>query len=76
MDILQYIGSIGGIAGILAFLIFLAYKHLVTQMREDRKYTEDRLSKVLDAYNTITSENTKILFELKTWLQAKNGNKA
>lgn len=73
MDLLQIFGSIGGIIGVLAFLICLAYKHLVSQMREDRKFMEDRLSKIIDAYNSITNENTKILTELITWLRAKNG---
>ena len=75
MTIIEYIGSIGGIAGVLAFLIFLAYRHLVNQMREDRKFMEDRLSKIIDAYNFVTSENTKILTELITWLKMKNGSK-
>lgn len=75
MDALQYIGSIGGIAGVLAFLMFLTYKYTVNQMREDRKFMEDRLSKIIDAYNVVTSENTKILTELITWLRMKNGSK-
>lgn len=75
MDMIQYIGSIGGIAGVLAFLIFLAYKNAVNQIREDRKFMEDRLSKIIDSYNAITSENTKMLIELITWLKIRNGNK-
>jgi hypothetical protein len=75
MSVLEYIGSLGGITGVLAFLIFLAYKYLVSQMREDRKFMEDRLSKIIDAYNSITQENTKILTELITYLKMKNGSK-
>ena len=41
MDVIQYIGSIGGIAGVLAFCMFLVY-------RQDRKYTEERLTKLLE----------------------------
>ena len=75
MTVIEYVGSIGGIAGVLAFLIFLAYRYLVSQMREDRKFMEDRLTKIIDSYNEITSENTKILTELITWLRARNGGK-
>lgn len=75
MSILEYIGSIGGVAGVLAFLIFMAYRYLVHQMREDRKFMEDRLTHIIDNYNEITSENTKIQTELITWLKAKNGSK-
>lgn len=74
MDLLQYIGSIGGITGVLAFLIFMAYRYLVNQMREDRKYMEDRLTRVIEDYNKTTSENTRVLAELKTWLKARNGS--
>jgi len=75
MDILQYIGSIGGIAGVLAFLIFMAYRHLVGQMRIDRKYMEDRLTDIIHEYNRITNENTRVQTELITWLKTKNGSK-
>jgi len=74
MSIIEYIGSIGGVAGILAVLMFFAYKHLVNQMRTDRKFMEDRLTGVIDDYNQSTKENTKVLAELFTWLKAKNGH--
>lgn len=82
MTTIEYIGSIGGIAGVLAFLIFLAYRYLVNQMREDRKFMEDRLTKVIEEYNTACRANqeamvghTAVLTELITWLKARNGNK-
>lgn len=75
MSVLEYIGSIGGVGGVLAFLMFMAYRYLVRQMREDRKYMEDRLTHVIDAYNMVSSENTKVLTELITLLKAKNGGK-
>jgi len=75
MSVLEYIGSIGGIAGVLAFLIFLAYRYLVHQMREDRKFMEDRLTQIIGAYNTTASDNTIVLTELIVWLKAKNGGK-
>jgi len=75
MTIIEYIGSIGGIAGVLAVLLYVLTKHLIGQMREDRKFMEDRLTHIIDAYNTTTSDNTKVLFELITWFKAKNGSK-
>jgi len=75
MDILQYVGSVGGIVGVYGYLIFLAYKNSVKQMREDRRYMEDRLSKIIDSYNAASTENTKVLTELITYLRQKNGNK-
>ena len=75
MSILEYIGSIGGVGAVMATLVFLCYRHLVNQMREDRKYMEDRQQSALDGYRTAMTENTKILTELFTWLKAKNGNK-
>ena len=75
MDMIQYIGSIGGIAGVLAVLFWLTNRYLIRQMREDRKFMEDRLTKIIDAYNNTTSDNTKVLYELITWLKAKNGSK-
>lgn len=73
MSILQFIGSIGGIAGVLAFLIFMAYKYLVAQMREDRKFMEDRLTKIIGAYNKATTKNTKVQTELVTLIRRLNG---
>lgn len=71
---LEYIGSIGGIAGVLAVIIFWMYKAQVKQMREDRRYMEDRLMKVTEDYNDTTRENTRVLSELITWLRARNGH--
>lgn len=73
MAVIEYIGSIGGIAGVLAVLMFLAYRYLVNQMREDRRFMEDRLTHVLDDYNQAFKDNTQMLSELYTWLKARNG---
>jgi len=74
MGIIEYIGSIGGTAGVLAVLIFIAYKYLNAQMRQDRKYMEDRLTEVIKDYNGSARANTTALTELITWLKAKNGH--
>ena len=77
---LQYIGSIGGIAGILAVLMWLTIRHLISQMREDREFMEDRLTQILKDYNDVCKANqeatirhTQIQTELITWLKARNG---
>ena len=75
MTIIEYIGSIGGIAGVLAFLIFLAYRHLVNQMREDRKFMEDRLTKIIEAEQSSRERNTIALTELVSWLKKENGKR-
>ena len=81
MSAIEYIGSIGGIGGVLAFLIFMAYRYSVRQMREDRKYMEDRLTGIISEYNKAsksqqraTIKHTRVLTELITWLKAKNGS--
>ncbi len=74
MDILQFVGSVGGIAGVLAYLIFLAYKQEVKQMREDRKYSEERLTGIIDRDLETRMQNTAVLTELIVWLKTKNGN--
>lgn len=70
-----------GIAGVLALIIFLAYRNLVKQMREDRKYIEDRMAGIIDNYHDDSKadtesriENTKIQSELFQWLKGRNGN--
>ena len=77
MDLLliQYIGSIGGIGGVFGIIMFTIYRQTMGQIREDRKFMEDRLSKVIDAYNLTSSDNTRVLTELIVWLKAKNGSK-
>lgn len=80
MTTLQYVGSIGGIGGILALIIFVVYRNTIKQLREDRKYMEDRLTKVIKDYNDSCRDNqaalvkhTEVLTELITWLKTKNG---
>ena len=82
MDLIQTLAGIGGIGGVLAYLIFLAYKYLVRQMREDRKYMEDRLTGIIAEYNSTcranqkaSNKSTRVMTELITWLKAKNGSK-
>uniref|UniRef100_A0A6M3JD62 Uncharacterized protein n=1 Tax=viral metagenome TaxID=1070528 RepID=A0A6M3JD62_9ZZZZ len=83
MSMVEYIGSIGGIAGVLAFLIFMAYRYLVNQMREDRKFMEDRLTAIIQDYNDVCAKNqdvmvkhTQVMTELIVYLRARNGSKS
>jgi len=75
LSFLQWIAGVGGIGAVFAVLMFFVYRQAVSQMRIDRKFMEDRLSSLLDNYDKTTKENSKILFELYTYLKAKNGNR-
>lgn len=74
IDFLQWIGAVGGVGAVFAVLMFFVYRQTNKQMRDDRKYMEDRLTKIVDEYNRASSDNTKVLWELITWLKAKNGS--
>ena len=73
MDLIQFIGSLGGITGAFGYLIFLAYRNTVNQMREDRRFMEDRLSKIIEADQESREKHTRVLTELITYLRQKNG---
>ena len=75
MSLIEYIGSIGGIGGVLALFLYLLVKHLVSQMRQDRKYMEDRLTKIIEADQQSRERHTGVLTELITFLKMKNGGK-
>lgn len=69
-----------GIAGILAVALFFFLRHLVGQMRQDRKFMEDRMAMIIQQYHgdsehrtKAQEDHTKVLSELKTWLEARNG---
>lgn len=75
MGLVEYVGSIGGIAGVLAVLMFFLMRHLIQQMREDRKFMEDRLSGILKDYNNAMIDHTRVSSELYTYLRMRNGGK-
>ena len=66
-----------GVGAFLGTLIFLMYrwdrKKSENQLREDRKFMEDRLDKIINAYNTVLSKNTEVLTELVTLIRRFNG---
>ena len=76
IEFLQSVGAVWGLGAVFAILMFFILMRVFKIMREDRKYMEDRLTKLIDDYNRTSSDNTKVLWELIVWLRAKNGNKS
>ena len=76
ISFVQWIGSIGGVGAVFGLLMFFLLRDTSRTARQDRKYMEDRMSGILNDYNKATLENTKILYELFTYLKMKNGNKS
>lgn len=79
--VFDWLAGIGGVGGILALVVFCSYMTQVKQMREDRKYMEDRMTGLLKDYNEAcekhadaTNRNTQALSELTTYLRTKNGH--
>lgn len=67
----------GGVGAILAALIFIMYRRdrLSTEKmwRESKKFTEDRLTKLIEQDQESRKENTKALTELNVLLRSMNG---
>ena len=82
MTIAEFAMSIGTVAVVLISSLFGAFKYLIQHTRADRKFMEDRLTKVLDDYNQSQQNITNMMVdysqtsaELLTWLKTKNGHK-
>ena len=76
MDILQLAGSlgVGAFLGLIIFLMYRADRHnSENKLREDRKFMEDRLDKIISSYNSTITKNSEILTELVTLLRRMNG---
>ena len=77
--ILELAASVGGIGGLMAVLCIYIYrrdrKETLGQMRQDRIFMEDRLSKVIESYNSTVTANTTITTELVVWLKSRNGHR-
>lgn len=81
MELIEYIYSIGGVGGVFGAMVFLVYRQTIRQMREDRKYMEDRMADMVKEDQQIRrddqqtrKEHTEALTQLITWLRTKNGN--
>ncbi len=75
MDVIEYVGSLGGVGAVFGLLFFYAFRKAIDQMREDRTFSEDRLTKMIEADQKSREGNTTALTELIIYLKAKNGNK-
>lgn len=76
IDILQIVGSlgVGAFLGVIIFLMYRADRHRSeNQLREDRKFMEDRLTKLLEDDQETRLANTKVLTELVTLISRLNG---
>lgn len=76
---IEYLGSISGIGGILAFCFFLAYRDTTFRIREDRMFSEKRLTSLIDSYNEVCKGNqevmikhTQVMTELITYLKMRS----
>ena len=78
IEFLQSVGGAWGMGAVFAVILFFVLmrvmKHYTDQMRRDRQFMEDRLTSVIDAFNTVIQENIKIQSEVLTWLKARNGH--
>lgn len=75
-ELLQLASSLG-VGAFLGLVIFLMYRRdrLATEKmwRESKKFTEDRLTELIEKDQETREENTKALTELTTLLVRMNG---
>lgn len=74
LNLYELASNVGGIGGLFAMIMFVVYRQTIKQMREDRKYAEDRLTKLLEDDQESRKDNTEALTQLTTYLKNKNGN--
>ena len=76
-DLLMAVVSAGGVGALFGVIMFWVYRNdhkaMENRLREDRKWMEDRLTKVIGDYNSCTRASTSILSELKTLITRLNG---
>jgi len=76
MEILQLAGSlgVGAFLGLIIFLMYRRDRNATEKMwRESKKFTEDRLTELIDETLKTIKENTKAQTELTTLLVRMNG---
>jgi len=78
IEFLQIAGSLG-VGAFLGSLIFMMYRrdrlNTETMWRESKKFTEDRLTELIEKDRESREDNTKAVTELVTLLLRMNGNK-
>jgi len=76
IEVLQIAGSLG-VGAFLGTLIFFMYRrdrlNTETMWRESKKFTEDRLTELIEKDQESREENTKAQTELITLLKTMNG---
>lgn len=76
IDLLQIVGSLG-VGAFLGLIIFLMYRRdrVTTEKmwRESKKFTEDRLTDLIEKDQETRQENTKVLTELRILIERLNG---
>ena len=77
VDLLQLTASIGGVGAVFGIVIFLIYRNdrkaTEKMWRESKKFTEDRLTDLIEKDQSSREANTKALTELNTLLTRING---
>jgi len=77
-SIIQIAGSLG-VGAFLATIIFLMYRrdrlNTETMWRESKKFTEDRLTELIEKDQESREDNTRAVTELVTLLIRMNGQK-
>ncbi len=63
-----------GPVGVLAVGALWMYRQQVKQMRQDRKFSEDRFSTVIEKDQETREKHTAVLTELTTLLKRLNGH--
>lgn len=76
VELLQIAGSLG-VGAFLATLIFLMYRreriNTERMWRDSKKFTEDRLTEIIERDQESREDNTRALTELNTLLVRMNG---
>lgn len=76
IDLMNLVGSLG-VGALLAIIIFLMYRKdrqtTEKMWRESKKFTEDRLTEIIEADQASREDHTKALTELIVLLRNING---
>lgn len=76
IDLINLVSSLG-VGALLALIIFFMYrwdrKATEKMWRESKKFTEDRLTDLIEKDQKSRQENTKVLSELRILIERLNG---
>ena len=77
VDLLEIASNLGAGAflAVIIFILSLRFiKNTVKAMRDDRKYSEDRLTKLIEEDQDTRKEHTEAITELTTLVKRLNGH--